>query len=51
MNNPIILLPFCLVKRTWFGIITDKTKLPGKNFYTFGRSIARKLLLKGYFSP
>lgn len=51
MINQKILLPFCFIKRIWFWIITDKTKLPGNAFYYFGKSIAKKLLLKGLFSP
>lgn len=45
------MLPYQVVKRMLFWIITDKKKLPGKEFYNYGRSISKELLVKGYFSP
>jgi SAM-dependent methyltransferase len=46
-----MLLPILLLKRLYFWHITDKSKLPGKEFAESGFKIAKQLLFKGKPSP
>lgn len=47
----IILLPYLYFKSNYYWSKTDKTNLPGKNFFQFGRSIGLQLLKKLILSP
>jgi len=43
--------PYLIFKAKFFWNKSNKSKIPGFKFNTFGRNIARKLLAKGDFSP
>lgn len=49
--SEILTLPYNFIKSQYFWCKTDKQLLPGKKFYSFGRSIASKLLSNGLLSP
>ncbi|MBT8393054.1 MAG: methyltransferase domain-containing protein [Ignavibacteria bacterium] len=44
-------LPFLFIKKFYFWHKTNKGSLPGKEFAKYGFSLAKKLVLKGNFSP
>lgn len=47
----VISLPYLFIKEKIFWRRAGKNNLPGKDFYYFGKSIARKLLFKRIISP
>lgn len=46
-----LLLPYLFLKEKFYWQKSYKNNLPGKDFYHFGKSISKKLLLKGIISP
>lgn len=49
--NQIITLPYLFFKEIFYWKKSNKSNLPGKDFYHFGKSISKKLLFKGIISP
>jgi len=47
----ILHLPFDFLMSQFFWLRSEKQKLPGKHFFSFGRSTAVKLLRYGLLSP
>lgn len=47
----LLFLPLLILKRYYYWNLSDKSKLPGKEFAEFGFKLGGKLVFKGKFSP
>ena len=47
----LLFLPLLILKRYYYWNLSDKSKLPGKEFAEFGFKLGSKLFFKGKFSP
>lgn len=45
------MLPYLFIKRDYYWLKSNKSHLPGKEFFSFGKRVAVKLIRKGVISP